>query len=305
MGQESMSECELLRAEIESLKIDLQAMLGLRRTGSTSTIKKRLERLEAILDARGLDWDHPRIEEEKPAVDFGEKDHPVVMRQTMVFSLPQSDKNQPAKEPSLDGLPDIRTFAQPNLRWRRLEAEEVIQRGDWCNSLRNRQDIDPPDGGWIRAMHLGKKVSETVGLVFARPVADEPAKEPEPKHPAGPKPDPGEGYRLLSKDSEEELQLGDEVWNTHGDYWLKPCHWEPFGRQDANLWYRRKIEAADEPPQPEYREPVLPADGGMECEFSEEGDFWSSGRLGGVRIGRGWFSTGGVCWRHCRIKKDA
>ena len=62
---------------------------------------------------------------------------------------------------------------------------------------------------------------------------------------------------------------------------------------------------SERPTEPEYREPVLPADGGMACEFSEEGDFWSSGRLGGVRIGRGWFSTGGVCWRHCCIKKDA
>ena len=65
------------------------------------TIEKRIERIETILDARGLDWDHPRVEEE------------------------------PAKEPSLDGLPDIRTFAQPNLRWRILEPGEVVQEGDW------------------------------------------------------------------------------------------------------------------------------------------------------------------------------
>lgn len=157
------------------------------------TIEKRLERVEAILDARGLDWDHPRVEN-----------------------------------------------------------------------------------------------------------ADDPAEKSEPEHPAGPKPEPGEGYRILSKDPLEELQDDDECQGFDG-VWFASGNAQMRRQQEPCLWYRRKIE----PPEPEYREPVLPADGGMECEFSEEGDFWSSGRLGGVRIGRGWFSTGGVCWRHCRIKKDA
>lgn len=30
------------------------------------SIEKRIERIEAILDARGLDWDHPRVEDEPP-----------------------------------------------------------------------------------------------------------------------------------------------------------------------------------------------------------------------------------------------
>ena len=36
-------------------------------------------------------------------------------------------------------------------------------------------------------------------------VAEEPAKEAEPEHPAGPMPDPGEGYRVVSKDPPEDL----------------------------------------------------------------------------------------------------
>lgn len=336
------------------------------------SIEKRIKRLEAILDARGLDWDHPRVEEEPLPVDFGDKDHPVVMRQTMVFSLSQSDKNQPVKEPPK--------------KWRILEVGEVVQEGDRVTTKTNPPS-DPPNGlGWCPVdASVGTSVFQGDPCIFARLVSDEPAKEPE--HRAGPKPDPGEGYRLLSKDPPEELAEGDDFWFSSYSEWHKSFH-ATLGitSQPDVLWYRRKIEqpkpawepkvgdwvlvtrpenwkewkdilwreemhiydgkvfqvvgafetlfghrvklhgidwffhrdwlspsikhfaeppAIDKPPEPEYREPVLPADGGMACEFSEEGDFWSSGRLGGVRIGRGWFSTGGVCWRHCRIKKDA
>ena len=224
MGQESMSECELLRAEIESLKIDLQAMLGLRRTGSTSTIEKRLERVEAILDARGLDWDHPKVEGKPSPVDFGDKDHPAVMRQTMVFSLSQSDKNQPANEPPK--------------KWRILEPGEEVQEGDWyADAFYPRQCWPPSKGAWLEVKVDSVKVGEvaTSGLVFARPVAEEPPK----------------------------------------------------------------------PAEPEYREPVLPADAGERCEFSNDGNEWRNGSLDGYLKGyahSGWRDTNGVCWQHARIK---
>lgn len=126
-------------------------------------------------------------------------------------------------------------------RWRRLEAEEVIRSGDWCNSLRNNQDANPPDGGWIPARHWGKKVFEMVGLAFVRPVADEPAKE--------------------------------------------------------------------EPDEPQYREPVLPADLGKLAEFSQDGNTWSRWKLCGCYRDAddqpiSWQSAN-IGFRHCRIKKDA
>lgn len=73
-------------------------------------------------------------------------------------------------------------------------------------------------------------------------VADEPAKEPE--HPAGPKPDPGEGYRLLSKDPEESLHLGDEYELAPGR-WVKSENAGWTRMQDPAIWYRRKIEPAE------------------------------------------------------------
>ena len=288
--------------------------------------------------------------------------------------------DEPAKEASLDGLPDIRTFAQPNLRWRILEPGEVVQEGDWVNAKDNKPDEDPPGGGWMPAVAsvIGGEASQAMGLYVARPVADEPAKEPE--HPAGPKPDPGEGYRLLSKDPEESLHLGDEYELAPGR-WVKSENAGWTRMQDPAIWYRRKIEPAEplpawepkvgdwvkvtrpgdwtewehptwqgemhefdgrvgqieresgdcfqvcgfaapngfcwqfhrdwlspaEPPEPEYREPVLPQDAGKPCEFSDDGSKWHSGSLyGWTQFTRQWVSgSHQKKWRHCRIQKDA
>ncbi len=249
------------------------------------SIEKRIERIEAILDARGLDWDHPRVEEE------------------------------PAKEALLDGLPDIRTFAQPNLRWRILEPGEVVCSSDWVNAKSNPPS-DPPHGlGWRPSIiSAGLTVLKSDGCIYARPVADEPAKEPE--HPAGPKPDPGEGYRLLSKDPPEELRDGDEFFHSTLGRWRESIHagWG-YKRQDPVCWYRRKIEVA-QPPEPEYREPVLPADAGKVCEFSDDDKTWRSGYLKGFDYdehrhqGAGWrrnetCSSDRARHRFARIKKDA
>jgi len=276
MGQESMSECELLRAEIESLKIDLQAMLGLRRTGSTSTIEKRLERVESILDARGLDWDHPRVED----------DH-----------FAGADK----------------MVAEPPKKWRIRQPGEVIKQGDWVCSKSLPSCSDPINGlGWMMAsICVGSEVMASDECVFACPVAEEPT-EPA-KHPARLKPDPGEGYRILSKNPIEELQDGDECQGFDGA-WFASGNAQTHRRQEPFLWYRRKIEVTQEPPkeeppkpsEPKYREPVLPADVTKQCEFSMTGKDWYDSLLAGFQVhGSPWISSDQGRWKLARIRKDA
>lgn len=341
------------------------------------TIEKRIERIEAILDARGLDWDHPRVEEE-----------------------------QLAEEPSLDGLPDLRTFAQPNLRWRILEPGEGVQEGDWYADASDPRRCWPPSkGAWLEVKVDSVKVGEvaTSGLVFARLVSDEPAKEPV-DHLAVPRMSPGEwvyiheAYRdvtpadvgklvIVRNDAKTpwiELRLAEvtgadfpyrctkdgldptmwqafryaRIWNERPANKAQPA-WEPkvvdwvrvtrperpeisddtpwlaeMDRFDgkvmqvARFWeayqplavilagtnYAFKVDwlapaeppASDKPPEPEYREPVLPADACKECQFSDDGIEWRSGWLNGwVHRSHQWIWHSGGHWRHCRIKKDA
>jgi hypothetical protein len=68
--------------------------------------------------------------------------------------------------------------------------------------------------------------------------------------------------------------------------------------------YPRVEDEPAKPPEPEYREPVLPADAGKECEFSPDGEAWGGGLLGGWSR-MFWISDCGVYSRFARIKKDA
>lgn len=107
-----------------------------------------------------------------------------------------------------------------------------------------------------RLIDLGEDIKSRLDLLvelasdhFAdadKMVADEPAKEPEREHPAGPKPDPGEGYRILSKEPLEDLTPGDEFEDVNGE-WIRSSNAETDKKQGATCWYRRKIEVAKEP----------------------------------------------------------
>ena len=56
-------------------------------------------------------------------------------------------------------------------------------------------------------------------------------------------PNPGEGYRLLSKEPLEPVQEGDEFYQVFNGEWVDSEHWiEPVEPQAKGFYYRRKIE---------------------------------------------------------------
>jgi hypothetical protein len=202
-------------------------------------------------------------------------------------------------------IPSDAVAGEPPKKWRILHPGETVRSSDWENADSNSES-DPPNGlGWRRAdwRRIGRSVRKDDNVIFARLVADEPAKEPE--HQAGPQPDPGEGYRILAKNPPEDLQPGDE-------YMLASMSWDisesarTNGQQNESLWYRRKIETP-KPPEPEYRKPVLPADCGKWCEFSDDSISWEEGDLIGWRANPNTFNweSGHDFYRYARIKKDA
>lgn len=74
-------------------------------------------------------------------------------------------------------------------------------------------------------------------------------KEPAIKQSLTTEPDPGEGYRLLSKDTTEDLQPGDGWWHHSEQRWRDvfptvttvPC---------PNTWYRRKVQPLQKKTEP-------------------------------------------------------
>ena len=58
-------------------------------------------------------------------------------------------------------------------------------------------------------------------------------------------PDPGPGYRLLSKDPPEQVIRGDEFWQNFNREWVESENFfHEGGPQVSELYYRRKIEDA-------------------------------------------------------------
>lgn len=179
------------------------------------TIEKRLERVEAILDARGLDWDHPRVDDDH----FADANKMVA--------------DEPAKEPKPAWEPKV---------------------GDWVRVTRPGDWIEWEYPKWEGSMH---QFEGQVGQIECE----------------------WEGHfqiRGFAASNEFRYQF-------HRD-WLSPA----------------------EPPKDEYREPVLPADAGKYCQFSDDGIEWRTGWLNGWgQRSHQWVSHSGGHWRHCRIKKDA
>jgi hypothetical protein len=69
------------------------------------------------------------------------------------------------------------------------------------------------------------------------------------------KPDPGEGYRLLEKFPPEPKQRRDWYWDKNRSVWSLVLS---DGDQAEDVYYRRRIEHADEKPDPgESKKPLL------------------------------------------------
>lgn len=75
------------------------------------------------------------------------------------------------------------------------------------------------------------------------------------------------------------------------------------GDGDFNRLIMRRVK--------QYREPVLPADYGKQCEFSDAGKTWVMDNLGWWHPTSGWRSLDrslddhGEYWNHCRIEKES
>jgi len=199
-----------------------------------------------------------------------------------------------------------------------VDTNELLHRiGAVLRAISNKMDqlieIVERAGGevWFPSEEEAQTVADVLmddACIPSGSVADEPAKEPEPEHPAGPMPDAGKGYRILKKNPPEDLQPGDEYEPvaSNGD-WVESENAHTNRKQGPRIWYRRKIETP-KPPEPEYREPVLPGDSGKVCEFSDDNENWHRRKLAywiKSEYGFVWWSESGDLYKYARIRKDA
>ncbi len=115
--------------------------------------------------------------------------------------------------------------------WRELEADEMPRVTDLYENegvWRNRINDSSIEYARYEARHIRKietaNTSET---------------------PVSSIPDPGPGYRLLSKEPPEQVIRGDEFWQNFNREWVESENFmHEGGPQAPELYYRRKIEAA-------------------------------------------------------------
>ena len=115
--------------------------------------------------------------------------------------------------------------------WRELEPDEFPKVTDMYENegaWRNRID----DSSFLYARYEVRQIRK---IETANPS----------ETPNSSTPDPGEGYRLLSKDPPEPVIKGDEFYQHFDGRWVFSLHWiEPAEPQAEGMYYRRKIEAA-------------------------------------------------------------
>lgn len=215
-----------------------------------------------------IDWDRP----------YGFLCRHVGFYRPMQWRFARIKIDEPAKEEPAE---------QPPKKWRILEPGEVVCSSDWI-CARSNLPSDPPNGlGWKpQICSTGISVSKHDDCVFARPVADEPAKESE--HPAGPMPDPGEGCCEPT-----EKGIGGDIEVIATASWIR-------GRRSP-----AEPPASENPAEPQYRTPSLPEDAGKVCEFinDEDTNLWVEQRLCGYKDQEylPWISEEGE-WHQARIK---
>ncbi|MFN9110168.1 MAG: hypothetical protein ACK5XN_08885, partial [Bacteroidota bacterium] len=135
-----------------------------------------------------------------------------------------------------------------------VDTNELLRRiGAVLRAISNKMDqlteIVERAGGevWFPSEEEAQMVADVLmndACIPSDAVADEPAKEAEPEHP----PDPGEGYRILSKNPPEDLSPGDEYFGMWDGLWRESRDAsEGIREQRETRWYRRKIEPAKQP----------------------------------------------------------
>jgi hypothetical protein len=293
------------------------------------SIEERLARVEKILDARGLDWDHPRVANE-PAKKWRILEPGEVVQEG---DRVNAKINPPSDPPNGLGWIDAPSFyfgkevsvgfhayfarpvadhpppAKPK-RWRILGDKEIIQAGEWYNAKVNKPGKWPPHGGWVQLEDndismLGLPAGNFPDVLWCREVTDD-IETPKPAW----EPQVGD-WVLVTKPKRQDIN-DDPLWLAEMDkYDGKVMQVEQFSEsyQSAAVilaGYAFKVDwlapaEPPKPPEPEYREPVPTADAGKECEFSNDGEAWWRGGL----LGSFWISDCGVYSRFARIKKDA
>ncbi len=113
--------------------------------------------------------------------------------------------------------------------WRELEPDEVPKATDmheWMGGWFFRNNDATHEYKWHDIRHIRKI---------------EPSNPSET--PNSSIPNPGEGYRLLSKEPSEPVREGDEFWRTFDCKWIESKNWKhEGGLQAPSYYYRRKIE---------------------------------------------------------------
>ena len=217
-------------------------------------------------------------------------------------------------------------------RWRYRAEHEIVQPGDWANSVRHALGSWPPASGWVDAEScIGMRVGEVIHQIriacevtddanqcdqpadAGEKVAEEPVEEPEPE-PWSPK----VGDWVLVTRPDDWMEWDSPIWLTsmHG---FNQKVFAVSEKDDIGCWsleggsgfafHRDWLSPAEppQPPEPEYREPVLPRDAGKRCEFSNDGKSWADSKLF-AWMDTGdfpWSSTSVNHWRYARIRKDA
>ena len=145
--------------------------------------------------------------------------------------FPSEEEAQTVADVLMDDacIPSGSVADEPAKKWRILEPGEVVQEGDRVNAKTNLPS-DPPNGlGWLPAGgSIGLSVLKDDEVIFARLVADEPAKEPEPPKPAEPQ------YRIpsLPDDAGKECEFSDDNENWHR---RKLAYW--IGTEYSFVWW--------------------------------------------------------------------
>ena len=133
--------------------------------------------------------------------------------------------------------------------WQDATADDVTGIANTCKPIAARVR-DEDNEGWLDCLLVGWKLSKH--LPGARWIDSDGFTwnlcqvYREPSWYAN-KPDPGPGYRLLEKFSDEELKEHDEWWN--GTCWGVSLRFAS-GPQSEGVWYRRRIEPVE--PEPKH-----------------------------------------------------